>query len=97
MLHSTTYALRPKYAQTTPNLRPNLRPTDIQLRFCLQSKQGVTGRMKADASLVNIKKNVIGHQAISIGFVKVVVCNLRPIYAQTTPKLRPTYAQVDIL
>ncbi len=34
--------------------------------------------MRADASLANIKKNVIGHQMISTGFVKVVVHNLRP-------------------
>ncbi len=53
--------------------------------------------MRADASLVNIKKNVIGHQMISTGFVKVVVHNLRPIYAQPTPNLRPIYAQVDVL
>jgi len=53
--------------------------------------------MRANASLVNINKNVIGHQMISIGFVKVVVYKLRPNYAQSTPNLRPIYAQVDIL
>ncbi len=36
--------------------------------------------MRADASLVNIKKNVISHQAISIGFVEVVFYNLHRIY-----------------
>ncbi len=90
------YNLRQSYAQSTPNLGP----TYAQARFCLQSKQGVTGWMKVDVSLVNIKKNMIGYQAISIGFVKVVVHNLRPIYGQTTPNyaqstpnLRPIYAQ----
>ncbi len=52
--------------------------------------------MRADVSLVNIKKNVIGHQMISTGFVKVVVHNLRPIYAQSTPNLRPSGCFVKI-